>query len=110
MAITLTERAAAEVNRVKEEQKLDSEQFLRIGIAAGGCSGFNYNLHFDSQFDVKADSKYDCHGVDVVVDKKSALYLDGTTVDFLESIERRGFAFDNPNVLKTCGCGGSFQA
>jgi len=110
MAITLTERAAAEVKRVKDEQKLDTEQFLRIGIAAGGCSGFNYSLHFDSEFDEKADSKYDCHGVDVVVDKKSALYLDGTTVDFQESIERRGFAFDNPNVMKTCGCGGSFQA
>ena len=110
MAITLTERAAAEVKRVKDEQKLDTEQFLRIGIAAGGCSGFNYSLHFDSEFDEKADSKYDCHGVDVVVDKKSALYLDGTTVDFLDDIGQRGFAFNNPNVMKTCGCGSSFQA
>lgn len=110
MAITFTEKAAAEVKRVKEEQKLEPEQFLRIGIAAGGCSGFNYSLQFDSQFDEKADSKYDCHGVDVVVDKKSALYLDGTTVDFLDDIGQRGFAFNNPNVMKTCGCGGSFQA
>jgi iron-sulfur cluster assembly protein len=110
MAITLTERAAAEVKRVKEEQKVDPEMFLRIRIAAGGCSGFNYALGFDSEFDEKADSKYDCSGVDVVVDKKSSLYLDGTTVDFLDSIERRGFAFDNPNVIRTCGCGGSFQA
>jgi iron-sulfur cluster assembly protein len=110
MAITLTERAAEEVKRVKEEQKVDPEMFLRIRIAAGGCSGFNYALGFDSEFDEKVDSKYDCSCVDIVVDKKSSLYLDGTTVDFLDSIERRGFAFDNPNVIKTCGCGGSFQA
>jgi iron-sulfur cluster assembly protein len=56
------------------------------------------------------DAKYDFHGVPVVVDKKSALYLDGTTVDFYEGIDRRGFTFDNPNAVKTCGCGSSFQA
>ena len=110
MAITLTERAAEEVTRVKDEQKLDPDMFLRIAIGAGGCSGFNYKLHFDNQFDDKKDTKYDCHGVDVVVDKKSSLYLDGTTVDWFESIEQRGFAFDNPNVVRSCGCGGSFQA
>ncbi|MBC8877163.1 MAG: iron-sulfur cluster assembly accessory protein [Planctomycetes bacterium] len=110
MTITLTERAASEVKRVQEEQKMDPEMFLRIGIAAGGCSGFNYSLHFDTKFDDKADSKYDCHGVDVVTDKKSSLYLDGTTVDFVENIGQRGFSFENPNVVKSCGCGNSFQA
>ena len=110
MAITLTERAANEVKRVKEEQKLEAELFLRIGVAGGGCSGFNYTLGFDNNYDAKKDSKYNFHGVDVVVDKKSSLYLDGTTVDWYESIERRGFTFDNPNAVKTCGCGSSFQA
>jgi len=110
MAINFTERAAAEVKRVKEEQKLEAEMFLRIGVAGGGCSGFNYTLGFDSNYDAKADAKYECHGVDVVIDKKSSLYLDGTTVDWYESIERRGFTFDNPNAVKTCGCGHSFQA
>ena len=110
MAITITERAANEVKRVKDEQKLETELFLRIGVAGGGCSGFNYTLGFDSNFDAKLDTKYNFHGVDVVVDKKSSLYLDGTTVDWFESIERRGFTFDNPNAVKTCGCGSSFQA
>jgi iron-sulfur cluster assembly accessory protein len=110
MAITITERAATEVKRVKDEQQLDAELFLRIGVAGGGCSGFNYTLGFDSNYDAKLDSKYNFHGVDVVVDKKSSLYLDGTTVDWFESIERRGFTFDNPNAVKSCGCGSSFQA
>ncbi len=110
MSVILTEKAATEVRRVKQEQKLEDELFLRIGVAGGGCSGFNYTLGFDSNFDAKADSKYDCHGVGVVVDKKSSLYLDGTTIDWFESIERRGFTFENPNAVKSCGCGDSFQA
>ena len=110
MAVMLTEKAAAEVKRVKQEQKLEDEVFLRIGVAGAGCSGFNYTLGFDSSYDAKADSKFDCHGVQLVVDKKSSLYLDGTTIDWFDSIERRGFTFENPNAVKSCGCGGSFQA
>ena len=105
MSIVLTEKAAAEVKRVKEEQKFEPESFLRVGVAGGGCGGFQYSLGFDSQFDVKRDSRYECHGVAVVVDKKSGLYLDGTTIDWFETAERRGFTFDNPNVVRTCSCG-----
>ena len=79
-------------------------------MVGGGCSGFSYDLRFDDKFDDKLDSKYEYHGVTVVVDKKSALYLDGTTVDYYEGLEKRGFTFDNPNAVKTCGCGSSFQA
>jgi predicted Zn-dependent protease len=71
-----------------------------------GMASFLAQLEADD----KLDSKYDYHGVPVVVDKKSALYLDGTTVDFYDGIERRGFTFDNPNAVKSCGCGSSFQA
>ena len=110
MAINLTEKAASEIQRVRDEQKLEEDMFLRIGVAGGGCSGFNYTLGFDKEFDEKMDSRVDCHGVDVVVDKKSSLYLDGTTIDWYENIERRGFTFDNPNAVKSCGCGSSFQA
>jgi iron-sulfur cluster assembly protein len=110
MGVKLTEKAAAEVKRVIQEQNLEEEMFLRIGVAGGGCSGFNYTLGFDKEFDAKKDAKFDCYGVDVVVDKKSSLYLDGTTIDWYESIERRGFTFENPNAVKSCGCGGSFQA
>ena len=110
MAIVITEKAADEVRRVRVEQKFEDDMFLRIGVAGGGCSGFNYTLSFDSAFDEQADSKFDQHGFAVVVDKKSALYLDGTTVDWYDGLEKRGFTFENPNATKTCGCGSSFQA
>jgi iron-sulfur cluster assembly protein len=110
MAVALTERAAQEVKKIMEEQKFEPTTVLRVGVAGGGCSGFQYSLGFDQAFDERADSKFDCHGVTLVVDKKSALYLDGTTVDFYEGLEKRGFTFENPNATKSCGCGSSFQA
>jgi len=110
MGVLLTERAAEEVKRIIEHQELADDAILRIGVTGGGCSGFSYALGFDDKFDTAADSKFDCHGVPVVVDKKSALYLDGTTVDFYDGIEKRGFTFENPNAVKSCGCGSSFQA
>ena len=109
MAITLTEKAAGEVKRIIEQQEL-GDAFLRVGVTGGGCSGFSYSLGFDKNYDEKVDSKTQHHGISMVVDKKSSLYLDGTTVDFYESIEKRGFTFDNPNAVKSCGCGSSFQA
>ncbi len=110
MAVKLSERAATEVKKIIAEQKLDEGTLLRVGVTGGGCSGFSYALGFDKSFDDKVDSRFECHGVSVVVDKKSALYLDGTTVDFYDGLEKRGFTFDNPNAVKTCGCGSSFQA
>jgi iron-sulfur cluster assembly protein len=113
MAVNLTERAAQEVRKILDDQKMDvSTTLLRVGVAGGGCSGFSYALGFDpaTNYDPAKDSKYEFHGVNLVVDKKSALYLDGTTVDFYEGLEKRGFTFDNPNAVKTCGCGSSFQA
>lgn len=110
MAVTLTEKAAEEVKRIMADQKLEEGTVLRVGVTGGGCSGFSYALGFDKEFDERLDAKYDYHGVPVVVDKKSALYLDGTTVDFYDGIDARGFKFDNPNAVKSCGCGSSFQA
>ncbi len=110
MSVTLTEKAAAEVKRIIEDQKYGAETLLRVGVVGGGCSGFSYSLGFDTNFDPKADAKFEYHGVSMVVDKKSALYLEGTTLDFYDGIEKRGFTFDNPNAVKSCGCGSSFQA
>ncbi|MFN3152210.1 MULTISPECIES: HesB/IscA family protein [unclassified Bremerella] len=110
MAVVITEKAAGEVKRILEDQKYEEGTKLRIGITAGGCSGFSYSLTLEKEFDEEKDSKYDYHGVEVVVDKKHALYLDGTTVDFYDGIDRRGFAFNNPNATRSCGCGSSFQA
>jgi iron-sulfur cluster assembly accessory protein len=110
MSVMLTEKAASEVKKIITEQKLDPATVLRVGVAGGGCSGFQYSLGFDTQFDPKADTKTDQHGVAVVVDKKSDLFLDGTTLDFHDGIDKRGFTFNNPNAKKSCGCGSSFQA
>ncbi len=110
MSITLTERAAQEIKKILDDQKCEDDTFLRVGVTGGGCSGFSYSLGFSADYDAKADSKEIQHGVTVVVDKKSSLYLDGTAVDFYEGLEKRGFTFENPNAVKSCGCGSSFQA
>jgi iron-sulfur cluster assembly accessory protein len=110
MAVMLSEKAAKEVKKIIEEQKYPEGTLLRVSVAGGGCSGFQYGLGFDQAFDEKADKKTVHHGVTVVVDKKSELYLDGTTVDFYEGLDKRGFTFDNPNATKSCGCGSSFSA
>ena len=104
MAITLTEKAAAEVRRHMEQQ--EEGTMLRIGIAGGGCSGFAYSLGFDKNCDDEADACFEQHGVKVVVNKKRALYLDGSTIDFYNEDGRQGFVFDNPNVVRSCSCGG----
>ena len=109
MSITITESAAKEMKRVMEDQSMPAETVLRIGVASGGCSGFQYKLGFDDNYKQEEDHVSDQHGIKVAVDKKSALLLDGTTLDFYEGLERRGFTFDNPNVVKSCGCGNSFS-
>lgn len=110
MAVVLTEKAAGEVKRILAEQNYPEGTLLRVGVSGGGCSGFSYSLTFDTKYDDAVDDQYDYHGVKVVVDRKSDLYLSGTSVDFYEGLERRGFVFNNPNATKTCGCGSSFSA
>ncbi len=108
MSITLTETAAVEVQKYRDELNIEPDMFLRVGVAAGGCSGFDYRIEFDGKFDEETDSKYEHFGVQVIVDKKSALLLDGTTIDFHDGLQQRGFKFDNPNAVRSCGCGKSF--
>ena len=110
MSVTISEKAANEMKRVITEQSMPEETVLRIGVAGGGCSGFQYSLGFDNKSDETQDQISDQHGIKVAVDKKSALFLDGTTIDFYDGLERRGFTFDNPNAVKSCGCGQSFSA
>ncbi|MBX9653740.1 iron-sulfur cluster assembly accessory protein [bacterium] len=109
MAVLVSEKAAQEVLKIIQEQNLPAETMLRVGVAGGGCSGFSYSLTFDTKHDDLADDIYECHGVKVVVDRKSDLYLDGTSVDFYDGLEKRGFVFNNPNATKSCGCGSSFS-
>jgi iron-sulfur cluster assembly accessory protein len=109
-AVNLTESAAREIARAMSDSGQSPESFLRIGVAGGGCSGFQYSLGFDDKFDQVRDQLTEQHGIKVVVDKKSALYLDGTTLDHYDGIDRRGFVFNNPQAVKSCGCGSSFSA
>lgn len=110
MAITLTERAAQEVKTILEQQNLSPETtYLRMGVKGGGCSGFSYALDL-TETKTEQDEEFDSHGVKVVCDPKSYLYLNGTTLDFKDEVMGRGFVFNNPNATHTCGCGSSFQA
>ena len=106
MSIVLTERAASEVKRYMEQQNLGDDAFLRMSVTGGGCSGLQYSLGFETDYDFKTDAKYEQHGVSVVANKKMALHLDGTTIDFQDGPAGRGFAIDNPNVPRTGGCSG----
>ena len=110
MAVELSERAAQEVRTVITQQSLDPGQtFLRVGVKGGGCSGFSYTLDLA---DRKADNdeEWEIHGIKVICDPKSNIYLDGVTVDFRDELMGRGFIFNNPNATNTCGCGSSFSA
>ena len=109
MPITLTEKAAKEVQRVMSDKQL-ANMVLRIGVVGGGCSGFQCSLGFDEASDPQKDVIEEHHGVKVAVDKKSELFLDGTVLDFYDGLEKRGFTFNNPNAVKSCGCGSSFSA
>ncbi len=108
MSVTVTELAAKEVKRFIEEGDYEDDAVLRIGVSSGGCSGFNYSLNIVAGFDEANDMKMSQHGVTVVVNRKEALFLEGTTVDYYEGIEQRGFQFLNPQAKRTCGCGNSF--
>ncbi len=105
--ITLTPTAAQEVKRlIEKEQKPNLG--LRIGIKGGGCSGMSYVLAVDEATPKQYDSVFEQDGVKVLIDAKSHLYLDGTTVDFKNSLMGGGFEFSNPLAKKSCGCGSSF--
>jgi iron-sulfur cluster assembly protein len=106
MAIILTEAAANEIRRYREEQKVEEASVLRMGVAGGGCSGLQYSLGFATDFDPVIDARYEHFGVAVVTTKKMALHLDGTTIDFLDGPMGRGFSINNPNVPRGGGCPG----
>lgn len=110
MDIKLTERAAGEVKRIIGEKNLPETAALRVAVAAGGCSGFEYRLEFDEAPDEQQDLVKELHGVRVAVDRKSAAILGGTEIDFKEDLMSRSFVFNNPLAVRTCGCGTSFQA
>src|SRR5258705_11203760 len=104
MALTLSEAAVKQVRQLKQEQKMGDEIFLRMGVKGGGCSGMSYALEFDSEKGPH-DKEFDIEGIRVVCDKKSYIYLVGTTLDYVKQGLTGGFTFRNPQAKSACGCG-----
>ncbi|MGC1209070.1 MAG: iron-sulfur cluster assembly accessory protein [Ornithinimicrobium sp.] len=105
--VLLTDLAANKVKSLLAQEGRDDLR-LRIGVQPGGCSGLIYQLYFDER-SLDGDLLRDFEGVEVVVDRMSAPYLDGATIDFADSIEKQGFTIDNPNAGSSCACGDSFS-
>ncbi len=105
--IHITEAAVKEIRKVKAEEELSEEVPIRIGIKAGGCSGFTYTFEFDATKG-KFDLEFESNGLKILVDKKSHLYIDGTEIDWSYSLIDRGLKFTNPSAKGSCGCGTSF--
>ena len=104
--ISLSDRAA---ERIKEIMSKNQKSLgVRVGVKSGGCSGLSYELKFDSN-QLNEDRLFEDNGVKILVDKKSLLYLIGTTLDYSGGLNGKGFVFNNPNANRTCGCGESFS-
>lgn len=107
MSLELTPKAVEKVKEILAQQ--DPHPLgLRISVVGGGCSGFSYQMNFETQTN-GIDKAFDFEGLKVYVDHASLMYLKGTRIDFVESLEGSGFKFENPNVKSTCGCGSSFS-
>jgi iron-sulfur cluster assembly accessory protein len=111
--VNVTEKAAGEVKRIIAEQKdtgsFPETVYLRLRVVGGGCSGFQHKLDLDPTFNEKLDERFEFHGVPVVIDKRSLMYMEGVTVDFHDDLNARGFSISNPSAKSTCGCGSSFS-
>ena len=105
--ITLTEAAADKVEQLITQED-ESDLALRVAVRPGGCSGFSYEMFFDSDVN-DDDTKAGFGNVSVIVDASSAMLLEGATLDYKETIQETGFAINNPNAERTCGCGQSFS-
>lgn len=107
--VTVTESAAQQIKRLLDQEDKSETHGLRMKVVGGGCSGLQYQLAFDDQ-ERDTDHVVTSNGVRLLVDEKSALYLMGTTLDFVDSLMESGFKIENPNARSTCGCGQSFGA
>ena len=106
--ITLTDKAADKVKEILKSQGNEAGG-LRVGVKGGGCSGFTYVLDIEEQ-NRDTDQIFEDKGIKIFIDAKSFVYLSGTQLDYKESLTGSGFIFTNPNAVRSCGCGSSFQA
>lgn len=104
--VVLTERAARQVHEIKKKESLDENLFLRVAVEGGGCSGLSYKLGFDIKTD--EDKVVESQGMEIIINPKHLMYLEGIEIDYPDGLDARGFTFDNPNASESCGCGSSF--
>jgi iron-sulfur cluster assembly accessory protein len=105
--VALTETGAEKVREFLTSQGLNETAGLRVGVRGGGCSGFQYQLAFDEQRD--GDVIFENQGLRILVDNQSLPYVDGSSIDYIDSLQGAGFQVNNPNVVAACGCGSSFR-
>lgn len=107
--IKVSETAKRRIASLMQEDGFDASQdFVRVGVKSGGCSGLSYELKFDKA-QAEGDRLFEDNDVKIVVDKKSVLYLAGTILEYSGGLNGKGFVFNNPNAQRTCGCGESFS-
>jgi len=107
--IKVSESAKKKVISLMEEDGFDAtNDYVRVGVKSGGCSGLSYDLTFDRE-KLENDKVFEENDIKIIVDKKSFLYLVGTTLEFSGGLNGKGFVFNNPNANRTCGCGESFS-
>jgi iron-sulfur cluster assembly protein len=107
--IKVSDKARSKVIELMTEDGFDPDaDYIRVGVKSGGCSGLSYDLKFDKG-QLEGDKVFEDNGVRIIVDKKSFLYLVGTTLEYSGGLNGTGFVFNNPNANRTCGCGESFS-
>ncbi len=107
--IKVSDIASKRVALLMEDEGFDvTKDYVRVGVESGGCSGLSYQLKFDHDI-TESDKVFEDNGVKIAVDKKSFLYLVGTTLEYSGGLNGKGFHFNNPNASRTCGCGESFS-
>jgi len=107
--IKVSDTARKKVEQLMTDDGFDvTKDFVRVGVKSGGCSGLSYDLTFDNKKE-ENDKVFEENDVKIIVDKKSFLYLVGTTLEFSGGLNGKGFVFNNPNANRTCGCGESFS-
>jgi iron-sulfur cluster assembly protein len=105
--VTVSDTAKERLLLTMKEEGFAADDYVRVGVTTGGCSGLSYDLKFDNE-QKEADKLFEDKGVKILVDKKSFFYLIGTTLEYSGGLNGKGFFFNNPNASRTCGCGESF--
>ena len=106
--IQISPTAAKEIRKIIRKKNIPDGYGLRVGVKGGGCSGMSYVLGFDKERE--KDRVFELDGITVYMDKRHGLYLMGTTINYHDGLDQRGFTFENPNATETCGCGASLAA